>query len=61
MVNELKSMPEDFALTVAKEFSSLDKSTVRNVPNYLLGIARRVAHNCKLRLIYMIGHFEVPN
>lgn len=44
VINELKKLPAEFAMTVAKEFSSLDRSSVRNVPNYLCGIARRVAH-----------------
>jgi hypothetical protein len=47
VINELKKLPAEFAVTVAKEFSSLDRTTVRNVPNYLCGIARRVAQNCK--------------
>mmetsp|Transcript_9591 Transcript_9591/g.14439 ORF Transcript_9591/g.14439 Transcript_9591/m.14439 type:complete len:438 (+) Transcript_9591:28-1341(+) len=49
VIQELAAMPEDFALTIAKEFTALDRDSVRNVPSYLLGIARRVAHNLELR------------
>jgi len=42
VLSELKSFSEDHLLAITKEFSSLDRNSVRNVPSYLLGISRKV-------------------
>ncbi|CAE7571758.1 unnamed protein product, partial [Symbiodinium microadriaticum] len=55
VLNELRTLPEDFALTVAKEFTSLDRGSVRNVSNYLLGITRRVAQTLEVKTGVSVG------
>lgn len=39
---ELKGYPEEHALAIAREFLSVDRLSIRNVPSYLVGISRRV-------------------
>jgi hypothetical protein len=39
---EMKGYPEEHALAIAREFLSVDRLSIRNVPSYLVGISRRV-------------------
>lgn len=47
---ELKSYSEEHLLAITKEFSSIDRNSVRNIPSYLLGIMRKVPapYTCKI-------------
>jgi hypothetical protein len=42
-MNEVNSNPDDVALHIVKEFGSIDRSSIRNVPSYLHGIAKRLS------------------
>jgi hypothetical protein len=42
ILSELKGYPEEHALAIAREFLSVDRLSIRNVPSYLVGISRRV-------------------
>jgi hypothetical protein len=42
ILQELKGYPEEHGVAIAKEFSSVDRESIRNVPSYLVGISRRV-------------------
>lgn len=42
ILNELKNYPEEHALAITREFGSVDRESIRNVPSYLVGISRRV-------------------
>ena len=58
---ELRSYSDDHLLAIIKEFSSLDRNSVRNVPSYLLGIIRKVPvpYNGKILFLFLL-YFFIP-